>query len=163
MLGQEHRALASCNAEQKWGGDRRGWWLCLQECPEQACGTGCQKRPTLNESSMFSPPQTSSPESYVPSSKKYLFSMENKPPAITGHLQQAARCRSGGQNAPISFTKGSPRNRAVRCLGTVCGFALTAQTLGPILLVPTDKGNIKNSIWWLGLCHVSQHQHRVSC
>lgn len=101
----------------------------------------------MNESSMFSPPQTSSPESYVPSSKKYFFSMENKPPAITGHLQQVARCKSGGQNAPISFTftKGLPRNRAVRCLGSVCGFALTVQTLGPILLVPTDKGNIKNT------------------
>lgn len=35
---------------------------------------------------MFSPPQTSRPGSYVPSSKKYFLSIENNPPAITGHL-----------------------------------------------------------------------------
>lgn len=35
---------------------------------------------------MFSPPQTSSPGSYIPSSKKYFLSMENRPPAMTGHL-----------------------------------------------------------------------------
>lgn len=68
-------------------------------------GTGCREQCTLNEISIFSPPQTSSPESYVPSSKKYFLSMENRPPAITGHLGTDEQgSTSVGHKIPILFT-----------------------------------------------------------
>lgn len=38
----------------------------------------------LNESSKFSPPHMSKPESYVPSRSKNFRSIENRPPAIVG-------------------------------------------------------------------------------
>ena len=42
---------------------------------------------TLKDISMFSPPHTSMPSSYLPNSSKYDLSMENSPPAIVGELE----------------------------------------------------------------------------
>lgn len=49
---------------------------------------------TLNDSSKFSPPQTSIFSSYPPNSKKYDLSIANNPPAIAGVLNACVRsCR----------------------------------------------------------------------
>uniref|UniRef100_A0A182QIN5 Uncharacterized protein n=1 Tax=Anopheles farauti TaxID=69004 RepID=A0A182QIN5_9DIPT len=81
----------------------------------------------LNESSRFSPPQMSKPESYVPSRSKKARSIANRPPAIVGdqtgsaglwknmELPQYSRMSEKSSTRITSFTRWSGERSSTEC------------------------------------------------